>query len=131
MFSLVIKATNRPTKLLLKLRIDLILCNKERCTLIHEWTMKNQLDYLKHKNKKIHKMSKDVVTILSTLNTTMCHAFIQFFFINVSPFEFHFKFIKRGKYIAWKQWDSIDNLMIIIKLINQLNFDAWLDSKQK
>jgi len=61
--------------------------------------MKNQRDYLKHKNKKIHKTSKDMITILSTLNTTMCNAFIRIFF-DASPFEFHFKFIRIGTHIA-------------------------------
>jgi hypothetical protein len=61
---------------------------KGRCTLIHEWTMKNQLNYLKHKNKKIQKTSKDMVTILSTFNITMCHAFIQEYFLMLAPLNF-------------------------------------------
>jgi hypothetical protein len=61
---------------------------KEQCTLIHEWTMKNQLDYLKHKNKKIHKTSKDMVIVLSTFNITMCRAFISRFFLMLTPLNF-------------------------------------------
>jgi hypothetical protein len=50
--------------------------------------MKNQLDYLKHKNKKIHKTSKDMVTIFSTLNTTICRACIQECFLMLAPLNF-------------------------------------------
>jgi hypothetical protein len=35
------------------------------------------LDYFKRRDKKIHKTSKDMVIVLSTLTNAMCHAFIH------------------------------------------------------
>jgi len=38
---------------------------------------KEHLKYLKDKDKKTHKMNKQMVNVLSNLSITMCHAFIK------------------------------------------------------
>jgi len=44
----------------------------------HNHTFKEHLQYLKAQDKKVNCMSKSLVTILSNLNTTICHAFITY-----------------------------------------------------
>ncbi len=39
--------------------------------------MKQQLTYLKARNKKILKTNKNIVNVLANLSTSICHAFIQ------------------------------------------------------
>jgi len=39
-------------------------------------TFKECFEYLKEKNKKIHKASKNMVSVLFNMNAAMCHAFI-------------------------------------------------------
>jgi len=40
-------------------------------------TFKQNLQYLKERDKKVHKMHKSMVNVLSNLNMTTCHAFIE------------------------------------------------------
>ncbi len=42
----------------------------------HEKTFKH-LKYVKERNKKVHKMNKNMVSVLSNLSFAMCHAFIK------------------------------------------------------
>jgi hypothetical protein len=42
----------------------------------HEKTSKH-LKYVKERNKKVHKMNKNMVSVLSNLSFAMCHAFIK------------------------------------------------------
>ncbi len=46
-------------------------------TTIQQCNIKQQLKYFKQHDKKIHKTSKNMVSVISSINTTMCHAFIQ------------------------------------------------------
>jgi hypothetical protein len=50
---------------------------KECCSQFHNHTFKKQLHYLESKDNKVHKMNKNMVSMLSNLNTTMCHVFIK------------------------------------------------------
>ncbi len=50
---------------------------EESLAMIHESTIKNQLESLKQCNKKIHKTNKEMVNILSKLNIVTCHTFID------------------------------------------------------
>ncbi len=43
----------------------------------HNHIFKEQLQYLKLKDKKVHKIIKSMVNVMLNLNTTMCHAFIK------------------------------------------------------
>jgi hypothetical protein len=44
---------------------------------IQNHNSKEQLQYFKEQDKKIHKTRKTMVNILSNLNIAMCHVFIQ------------------------------------------------------
>jgi hypothetical protein len=43
----------------------------------HNHIFKEQLQYFKSKDKKVHKTIKNMVNVMSNLNTIMCHAFIK------------------------------------------------------
>ncbi len=43
----------------------------------HNHIFKEHLQYFKTQDKKVNQMSKSMVTVLSNLNTIMCHAFIR------------------------------------------------------
>ncbi len=43
----------------------------------HNHTFKEHLHYFKAQDKKVNQMSKSMVTILSNLNTNICHAFTR------------------------------------------------------
>jgi hypothetical protein len=42
----------------------------------HNCNFKEHMQYLKTKDKKVHQMNKNLVTVFSNFSTTMCHAFI-------------------------------------------------------
>jgi len=50
---------------------------EEHRTKVQEHTMKDQLKYFKHRDKKIQKTNKNMVSVLFQLNTMMCQAFIH------------------------------------------------------
>jgi len=43
-----------------------------------EKTFKHPFKYLKERDKKAYKMNKNMVSVLSSLNSTMCHALIKY-----------------------------------------------------
>ncbi len=49
----------------------------ERHSKFHNHIFKEQLQYFKSKDKKVHKIIKNMVNVMSNLNTIMCHAFIK------------------------------------------------------
>jgi hypothetical protein len=42
----------------------------------HNYNFKEHMQYPKTKDTKVHRMNKNLVTVLSNFNTTMCHTFI-------------------------------------------------------
>jgi hypothetical protein len=50
---------------------------EQQCLSAHECTFKAHIHYLKACGRKLYKMNKSMVNVLSNLNTTLCHAFIK------------------------------------------------------
>jgi hypothetical protein len=53
-------------------------------TKMQEKTLKQHLKYLKEQGKKVHKVNKNIVNILSSLSMAMCHAQIKGSIIHVT-----------------------------------------------
>ncbi len=71
-FLLFIKFTNKINKFLVDVMEKISAMQLD----IHNCNFKEHMQYPKTKYKKVHKMNKNLVTILSNFSTTMCHAFI-------------------------------------------------------
>jgi hypothetical protein len=50
---------------------------EQQCLGVHELTFKTHIRYLKAHGKKLYKMNKNMVNVLSNLNIILCHAFIK------------------------------------------------------
>ncbi len=52
---------------------------KQQHSSAHECSFKTHIYYLKACDKKLHRMNKSMVNVLSTFNTIFCHVFIKDF----------------------------------------------------
>ncbi len=80
MFSPIIDSTNKNNKAILEVmeKIGDIQHEIEKHhSKPRDYNFKQHLRYFKSINKKVHKMSKSLVTILSNMSLAMCHAFIK------------------------------------------------------
>jgi len=50
---------------------------EQQCLSVHECIFKAHIHYLNACGRKLYKMNKSMVNVLSNLNTTLCHAFIK------------------------------------------------------
>jgi hypothetical protein len=50
---------------------------EQYCAKVHKHNFKEHLQYFKVRNKKLYKVNKSMVMMLSNLSTTMCHTFLK------------------------------------------------------
>jgi hypothetical protein len=80
MVYLVINSTNKNIKAVLDVmnKINVIQQEAEQHrSKVQDRNFKEHLRYFKSRDKKVHKMSKSLVTMLSNLSIVMCHAFVK------------------------------------------------------
>jgi hypothetical protein len=80
MSSLVIEFANKNNKLLVD-AMDKTNCIqleiKQQHSSVHECSFKTHIYYFKTHDKKLHRMNKSMVNVLSIFNIIFCHAFIK------------------------------------------------------
>jgi hypothetical protein len=70
--SIIIDSTNKNNKILMEAMKKINVMQLDG----YNHTFKEHLQFFKARNKKVNRMSKNLVTTLSNLSTAMCHAFI-------------------------------------------------------